>query len=163
MARKTYCTSDPLSPGGPTGPCRQKRHSNQNTLNSHPPLAAQGGSCIQALFSALCCVLHSWVWVICTACAHGQSMLSLTPGWVWRHRTTAPTHLLGWDRTSLPGSEEHYIQLPLTQEKTSHRTSVLFDLGQSRGPVGLCMLFVWGCNLKMCSWVERVTGRYPLL
>lgn len=76
----------------------------------------------------------------CTASARGQSLLSLTPGWVWGHRTTALTHLLGWDRTTPPGSEDHYILLPLTQGKSSHRTSVLFNLGQSRA----CACCVFG-------------------
>jgi len=31
VVRKTYCTNDPLSPGGPTGPCKWRRQSNQNT------------------------------------------------------------------------------------------------------------------------------------
>lgn len=94
---------------------------------------------------------------VCTAYAyaHWRYVLSLTAGWTWGHRTTPPSHLLGWDRTSPPGPEDHYIQLPLTQGKASQGTCVLFKWGESRESRGLAYAIHLGMQLKKVQLSRR--------
>lgn len=119
-----------------------------------------GGSCIKASFSPVLTGLCGALMNVCTACDHGQSLLLAGSG------DTEPQHPhISWAGTGqapqvLKTTAFSYL---LKREKTAHRISVLFNLGQSRRGSGLGHAVCLGMQLKMCSWVEWATGRYSLL
>lgn len=162
IARKTYCTSDPLSPGGPAGPCRQKRHSNQNTLNSHSPLAVEGESCIQALFSALCCVLHSWVWA-CVRCLCPWTIHAQPHSWLGLQTQNHSTHTsLGLRQDKSPRFwRTLYSATSYTRENIPQNFCALW-FRSKQGSSGLVHVVCLGMQLKNVQLSRASHWKVPI-